>query len=53
MFVHGMGAAVNRAVNLALQIETKFLGSVQLSVNTSTTTLVGMLSKLSDKNLTK
>ena len=41
VFIHGMGAAVNRAVNLALQLESKFLGTVQLTVNTSTTTLVG------------
>lgn len=53
MFIHGMGAAVNRAVNLALQIESKFLGTVQLSVNTSTTTLVGMLSDLGDNTITE
>lgn len=41
VFVHGLGSAVNRAVNLALQLETKFLGTVQLTVNTSTATLIG------------
>lgn len=41
VFVHGLGGAVNRAVNLALQLESKFLGTVQLTVNTSTATLIG------------
>lgn len=49
IFIHGMGAAVNRAVNLALQLETKYLGTVQLSVNTSTTTLVDDLEPLHDQ----
>ncbi|XP_026273920.1 ribonuclease P protein subunit p20 [Frankliniella occidentalis] len=49
VFVHGLGAAVNRAVNLALQLESKFLGTVQLTVNTSTTTLIDDLEPLHDQ----
>lgn len=49
VFIHGMGAAVNRAVNLALQLESKFVGGVQVAVNTSTTTLVDDLEPLHDQ----
>lgn len=49
VFVHGMGRAVNRAVNLALQLESKFPGTVQLAVNTSTTTVVDDLEPLHDQ----
>ncbi|XP_047121506.1 ribonuclease P protein subunit p20-like isoform X1 [Schistocerca piceifrons] len=41
--IHGLGAAVTRAVNLALQLKEKFLGTVELSVNTSTVDIVGWL----------
>ena len=38
--IHGLGASVNTAVNLALQLKAYFLGTVALDTNTSTVTLV-------------
>ncbi|XP_047121523.1 ribonuclease P protein subunit p20-like isoform X2 [Schistocerca piceifrons] len=46
--IHGLGAAVTRAVNLALQLKEKFLGTVELSVNTSTVDIVDDLEPLED-----
>ncbi|CAN8022880.1 hypothetical protein HPB47_025867 [Ixodes persulcatus] len=40
VFVHAMGAAVSRAINLALQIQTHFQGLVELDVRTSTVDVV-------------
>ncbi|KAJ9599160.1 hypothetical protein L9F63_010337 [Diploptera punctata] len=40
IIIHGLGAAVPRAVNLALQLKAKRPGSVELSVNTSTVDIV-------------
>lgn len=34
--LHGLGAAVNRTVNVALQIQRKLVDSVKLDVRTST-----------------
>jgi ribonuclease P/MRP protein subunit RPP20 len=39
--IHGLGAAVPRAVNLALQLKAKHLGTVEVAVNTSTVDVVG------------
>lgn len=47
--IHGLGAAVTRAVNLALQLKEKFLGTVELSVNTSTVDIVDDLEPLEDQ----
>lgn len=49
VFIHGLGAAVNRAVNLALQLESKYLGTVQLTVNTSSATLIDDLEPVHDQ----
>lgn len=38
--IHGLGASVNTAVNLALQLKAYFLDTVVLHPNTSTVTLV-------------
>lgn len=38
--IHGLGASVNTAVNLALQLKAYFLDTVVLHTNTSTVTLV-------------
>lgn len=39
--IHGLGAAVPRAVNLALHLKTKHLGTVEVAVNTSTVDIIG------------
>ncbi|XP_015768979.1 PREDICTED: ribonuclease P protein subunit p20-like [Acropora digitifera] len=38
--IHGLGAAMNRAINLALQLEHKRQGTVELSATTSSVKLV-------------
>ncbi|XP_033124846.1 ribonuclease P protein subunit p20-like [Anneissia japonica] len=38
--IHGLGAAVNRAINLALRIQEMSHGFLELAVNTSTVDLV-------------
>lgn len=40
MCIHGLGASVNTAVNLALQLKSYFLDTIVLDTNTSTVTLV-------------
>ena len=40
VFIHGLGAAINRAVNLALQLEQGGHGSIQISAQTSSTQVV-------------
>jgi ribonuclease P/MRP protein subunit RPP20 len=39
IYIHGLGAAVNRAINLALQIKKTGLGTIDLAANTSTVEL--------------
>lgn len=39
--IHGLGAAVPRAVNLALHLKSKHLGTIEVAVNTSTVDIVG------------
>ncbi|RUS89645.1 hypothetical protein EGW08_002566 [Elysia chlorotica] len=39
VIIHGLGKAVNRAINLALQLQTKGAGTVQLAVQTSSVEL--------------
>uniref|UniRef100_A0A1B6MLK7 Ribonuclease P protein subunit p20 n=1 Tax=Graphocephala atropunctata TaxID=36148 RepID=A0A1B6MLK7_9HEMI len=46
--LHGIGAAIPRTVNLALQLNEKHQGSVELHVETSTVTLVDDLEPLTD-----
>uniref|UniRef100_A0A915JND2 Ribonuclease P protein subunit p20 n=1 Tax=Romanomermis culicivorax TaxID=13658 RepID=A0A915JND2_ROMCU len=36
IFVHGLGAAVNRALNLALQLKRQSVGTLEMELNTST-----------------
>ena len=50
VYVHGLGAAVNRAINLALQLKQRGLGSVELAVHTSTVELVDDLEPLTDEH---
>ncbi len=40
LYIHGLGAAVNRAINVALQLKAQSNGSVEVSANTSTVELV-------------
>jgi len=40
VYVHGLGAAVSRAINVALAIKTNNCGSVDLDVRTATVNLV-------------
>ena len=40
VYIHGLGAAINRAVNVALQLKENGRGTVEVSVYTSTVDLV-------------
>ncbi len=40
VFIHGLGAAINRAVNLALQLQQRGHGSIQISTQTLSTQVV-------------
>lgn len=48
LHIHGLGAAINRAMNLALQLQEKSMGSIQLAVNTSTVELVDDYEPMND-----
>lgn len=49
VFVHALGAAINRAINLALQLKANGFGSVEIAVNTSTVTLTDDLEPENDE----
>ena len=40
IYIHGLGAAVSRALTLSLRLKDHFSGSVGIAVNTSTTELM-------------
>ncbi|XP_038209927.1 ribonuclease P protein subunit p20-like isoform X3 [Zerene cesonia] len=40
IILHGLGAAIQRCCNLALQLETLFAGTCQIEVNTGTVDLM-------------
>jgi len=46
IYVHGLGSAVNRAINLGLQVKRRGLGSLDLAVNTSTVEVTDELEPL-------
>ncbi|XP_061172643.1 ribonuclease P protein subunit p20-like [Saccostrea echinata] len=48
VYIHGLGAAINRAINLALQLQSKGQGSVEMSAHTSTLELVDDLEPQTD-----
>uniref|UniRef100_K1RM62 Ribonuclease P protein subunit p20 n=1 Tax=Magallana gigas TaxID=29159 RepID=K1RM62_MAGGI len=48
VYVHGLGAAINRAINLALQIQTESQGLVEIAAHTSTVELVDDLEPQTD-----
>lgn len=41
IILHGLGAAIQRCCNLALQLEVLFSGTCQIEVNTGTVDVVG------------
>jgi len=43
VLIHGLGAAVSIAINLALQVQLKSAFAVEIAVNTSTVDLTGNL----------
>lgn len=47
--IHGLGIAINRAINLALQLKAIGLGTVEVSVHTSTVELLDDLEPLTDE----
>ncbi|CAH0398254.1 unnamed protein product [Chilo suppressalis] len=48
IILHGLGAAIQRCCNLALQLESLFSGTCQIEVNTGTVDLVDDLEPLAD-----
>ena len=46
--LHGMGAATNRAVNLALQLQSDFTGLLELSTSTGSLEMTDELEPLRD-----
>ncbi|KAK7103543.1 ribonuclease P protein subunit p20-like [Littorina saxatilis] len=49
VFVHGLGTAINRAINLALQLKERGLGTVEVATHTSTVELVDDLEPETDE----
>ena len=49
LYIHGLGVAINRAVNLALQLQTSGNGSLELVVNTDTVELTDDLEPQNDQ----
>ncbi|CAH4028382.1 ribonuclease P protein subunit p20-like isoform X1 [Pieris brassicae] len=48
IILHGLGAAIQRCCNLALQVEALFAGTCQIEVNTGTVDLVDDLEPITD-----
>ncbi|KAL3873050.1 hypothetical protein ACJMK2_036211 [Sinanodonta woodiana] len=48
VYVHGLGAAINRAINLALQLKARGLGTIEVGIHTSTVELVDDLEPQND-----
>lgn len=46
LFIHGLGAAINRAINLSLQLQSNSNGTIGIAVRTSTVELVDDLEPL-------
>lgn len=49
LYIHGLGAALNRAINLALQLKALGNGSIEVSANTSTVELTDDLEPLDEE----
>ncbi|XP_023941456.2 ribonuclease P protein subunit p20 isoform X1 [Bicyclus anynana] len=48
IILHGLGAAIQRCCNLALQLELLFSGTCQIEVNTGTVDIIDDLEPLTD-----
>ncbi|XP_015601320.1 ribonuclease P protein subunit p20 isoform X1 [Cephus cinctus] len=48
VIIHGLGAAINRACNLALQLKENHHGTVDLDINTSTVDIIDDFEPLTD-----
>ncbi|XP_004416550.1 PREDICTED: ribonuclease P protein subunit p20-like [Odobenus rosmarus divergens] len=48
IYIHGLGLAINRAINIALQLQAGSFGSLQVAANTSTVELVDELEPETD-----
>ncbi|XP_043280569.1 ribonuclease P protein subunit p20 [Venturia canescens] len=48
LIIHALGAAINRACNLALQLKNNHCGTLELDINTSTVDLIDDLEPLYD-----
>lgn len=46
--IHGLGTAINRAINLAMQLKNNGTGTVELAVHTSTVELTDDIEPLTD-----
>lgn len=53
IYVHGLGAAINRAINLCLQLERKYMGTVKLETVTSTVEVTDHMQALMDEGESK
>lgn len=49
IYIHGLGAAINRAMTLALQLKSKGLGTLDVAANTSTVELIDDLEPNTDE----
>ncbi len=50
LYIHGLGAAVNRAINIALQLKALSNGSLDVSVHTSSVELVDDIEPYSEQH---
>lgn len=49
IYIHGLGFAIDRAINIALQLKAKGLGTIEVSATTETFELTDDLSALNDE----
>lgn len=49
VFIHGLGTAINRAINLALQLKEQGIGTIDIATHTSTVELVDDLEPENDE----
>ena len=49
MYIHGLGAAINRAVNLALELKHTCVGNIETVTQTSTVELIDDLEPETDE----
>jgi len=51
IYIHGLGVAIDRAINIALQLKVVGAGSLEVSSNTATVELVDDLEPIDRKDL--